>query len=170
MRTVEGRVTIGGGADGKGSFASLDAFLESLRRIGAEHDATIQAFDARYVAGDAHLESAVEHARRAMDREENVADDLAVEILLYAAGRRQIDRAMEMGVAEGDQPVVVLVLGGETDAAAAAVRERIEQADVSPDPERLASFFGITDAERAASDADLETLVLERVALLDVEK
>jgi KEOPS complex subunit Cgi121 len=154
----------------------LDAFVAELGAIGDRHGVTVQAFDARYVADRQHLERAVELADRAIARGENVARDRAVEILLYAAGRRQIDRALEMGVAEGETRAVVLVDGGGDEAGAlaaiealAAFRERASTLE-SPDVETLRDFFAISDAERGATDAGLSALVRERVALLEVEK
>ena len=172
----------------------LDTFVADLGVIGDRHGVTIQAFDARYVADRAHLERAVELADRAIDRGENVARDRAVEILLYAAGRRQIDRALEMGVDEGETRAVVLLdsdtdstgnegdrdgdrgdsnrseraaLEAVTDLNAVVAREPTLDED---DEETLTAFFEITDAERAATDATLGELVRERVALLEVEK
>ncbi|WP_255192668.1 KEOPS complex subunit Cgi121 [Natronobeatus ordinarius] len=160
--------------EGRLEIEDLDALVSRLGEIGDRHDATIQAFDARYVADRRHLERAVELADRAIERGENVARDRAVEILLYAAGRRQIDRALEMGVSEGENRVVVLVDGGD-EAGAVAALEALDGFDPGTtlealDEERLCSFFEITDAERAATDASLAELVCERVALLDVEK
>lgn len=178
----------------------LGAFLERLDRIAETHGCTVQAFDARYVVGPEHLRRAVELADRAIEREETVARERGVEILLYAAGRRQIDSALTMGVGEGELPVVVLVdepppsvrtaldsppgaagataettTGGESDAesaAATAVAELLTPAATlgTPDLERIRSFFEISDVERDAVAGDLADLVLERVALLDVEK
>jgi KEOPS complex subunit Cgi121 len=158
--------------EGTTSIADLDAFLDELSGIGAAHDATLQAFDARYVAGEAHLEQAVAAARRARERGAAIARDHAVEILLYAAGRRQINRAIEMGVDEGEHEVVVVVTGGATQEAAADVRDLLTPADALAQSDRrtIMEFFEITDAERAATDAALESLVCERVALLTVEK
>ena len=163
----------------------LDGFVTDLTDISDRHGATIQAVDARYVADRRHLERAVELADRAIDRGENVARNRAVEILLYAAGRRQIDRALEMGVDEGDTEAVVLVDadgegadGDGTDAEAAALEavadleafvDRAETLE-RRDEDTLCRFFEITDAERAATDASLAALVRERVALLEVEK
>ncbi len=153
----------------------VDAFVDRLAGIGEAHGTTIQAFDARYVADRTHLARAVELADRAFARGEAVARDRAVEILLYAAGRRQIDRALEMGVSEGENEAIVLVDGGDEAGALEAVRgletvvgeySALEGADEG----RLCSFFEVTDAERAATDASLAELVSERVALLDVEK
>ncbi|WP_222915411.1 KEOPS complex subunit Cgi121 [Natrinema sp. SYSU A 869] len=156
----------------------LDSFVADLGEVGDRHDVTIQAFDSRYVADRRHLERAVEFTDRAIDRGENVARDRAVEILLYAAGRRQIDRALEMGVGEGENRAVVLVDGG-SDGDEAAALEAVESLGAfvereptleAQDAETLCEFFEITDAERAATDAPLSALVRERVALLEVEK
>lgn len=152
-----------------------DAFVDDLAGIGAAHDSVVQAFDAGLVAGERHLERAWACARRAIDRDVAIARNPAVEVLCYAAGRRQIDDALEMGVEAGRGPIVVLVASGDQDAAAAAVRDLIDPADLESGadlgaPDRLCEYFGIGDAEVAATDADLETLVCERVALLSVER
>ncbi|WP_049969198.1 KEOPS complex subunit Cgi121 [Haladaptatus cibarius] len=165
MRVVEGRVTID----------DLDDFLSHIGDIADESDCAIQAFDARYVAGRDHLESAVEHANRAFDRGENVARDRAVEILLYAAGRRQINQGLEMGVSTGKQQVVVVVDGKQEDdenKAVAAIFDLIEPADTlgNPDCEIIFDFFDVSERELAATSASLTDLVCERVALLEVEK
>jgi len=172
MELVEGIATID----------DLDAFLERLGDIGDEHDCTIQAFDARYVAGRRHLERALELADRAIGRDDAIADDRAVEVLCYAAGRRQINRALAMGVDEGESPVVVLIAAeeesendssdGDEAAAASDVRTLLEPADTlgAFDPDTLREFFDVGDAEMVATDASLEDLVIERVALLTVEK
>ncbi|WP_121744172.1 KEOPS complex subunit Cgi121 [Natronorubrum halophilum] len=163
----------------------LDAFVARIGEIGDRHETTIQAFDARYVADRTHLERSVELADRAIARGENVARDRAVEILLYAAGRRQIDRALEMGVSEGETQAVILVTDvstgneGVRDDAETATLEELAELDAvvatGPTLERqneatLCAFFEITDAERGATDASLAALVHERVALLNVEK
>ena len=168
MELVEGIATID----------DLDPFLERLGAIGDAHDCTIQAFDARYVAGRRHLERALELADRAIERDDAIADDRAVEVLCYAAGRRQINRALAMGVDEGETPVVVLIAAendsDDADEAAAAseVRGLLEPADTLGefDPDTVREFFDVGDAEMAATDASLEDLVIERVALLTVEK
>ncbi|ELY64318.1 KEOPS complex subunit Cgi121 [Natronococcus jeotgali] len=153
----------------------LDAFVADIGAIGETHGTTLQAFDARYVAGPRHLERALELADRSIARGENVARDRAVEILLYAAGRRQIDRALEMGVGESRNRAVVLADGGDETAALEDIRELEAFVDweptlEAPDEETLQTFFEIPDRERAATDASLGALVRERVALLEVEK
>ena len=179
-------------ADGTFAIDDLDDFLGDLDGIAAETGAVVQAFDAGLVVSATQLREAARLAARAIARGEAVARDPGVEILLYAAGRRQIDRALELGVSEGERPAVVLVADfgdvpgadrppADLDAAAAAVRElaadstaeRVEDGDALPvrfDEDRVREFYGVTDRELAATTGDLADVVRERVALLDVEK
>ena len=176
----------------RGTFAidDLDAFLADLDGIAAETGAVVQAFDADLVVSATQLREAARLAARAIARGEAVARDPAVEVLLYAAGRRQIDRALELGVSEGERAAVVLVadFGGVPDAgrstadlggAVEAVRNlAVDSAEVPDadaldaafDAERVREFYGVTDRELAATNGDLADVVRERAALLDVEK
>ena len=172
MRLIEGTVRVD----------DVDDFVSELDAIASRTGATIQAFDARYVVSRRHLERAVELADRAIDRGENVARDRAVEILLYAAGRRQITDALKLGVSAGENRVVALVDAGddvtdggdaEADAAAAVRSDVLDTTEPTLgdyDPDRVRAYFDIDDAELAVVDGDLEALVCERVALLVVEK
>lgn len=150
-----------------------DAALERFDAIADRTDATLQAFDARYLVGPTHLERARDLADRAIERGEAVAEDRSMEILLYAAGRRQINRALEMGLKSTDHPVMVLVDGGDEERAAAAVEDLLEEAvdpsELEGDRARIRTFFDVTDAE-LGTGADLEALVIERVALLAVNR
>ncbi|WP_324760280.1 KEOPS complex subunit Cgi121 [Haloarcula montana] len=162
MEVVEGTATV----------ADVGAFVDRLDAIGTDHGATIQAFDARYVVDRAHLERAVKLATRAHDRGEGIADDFGVEILLYAAGRRQISQALEMGLSEGTCPVVAVVVGGDERAAAAAVADTLDPGETlgQYDRERVQSFFDVSEGELTATEGTLADAVRERVALLPVEK
>ena len=186
MRLVEGEARID----------DLDTFLGELTAIGGATGCTVQAFDARYVVDRAHLERALTLADRALARGENVARDRGVEVALYAAGRRQIDRALTTGVSEGEESVVVLVAAdpeagttddgagdaSDTDAptdpdareaeAADRVRDLLDPAGAlgAYDETLVREFFDVTDAELAATEGTLADAVHERVALLDVRK
>jgi len=95
--------------EGIATVDDVTAFVEDLAAIGDDHDCVVQAFDARLVAGYDHLATATRYAARAHRRDDAVARDPAVEILVYAAGRRQIRRALELGVDEGETPAAVVV-------------------------------------------------------------
>jgi KEOPS complex subunit Cgi121 len=166
MEVVEGVATVD----------DVDAFVERLGAIGEEFGVAAQAFDACCVAGRGHLEQAVRLANRAAERDNRIARDRAVEILLYAAGRRQINRALSMGVDAGTTPAVVVVDGSGADAdeqgAARAVRKLLDPAETlgDYDRERVHDFFDITETELAATEGTLADAVRERVALLTIER
>ncbi len=159
--------------EGWAEIDEVDRFLGSLNEVGAAHDSAVQAMDARYIAGTDHLAAAVDRATRAFDRGDTIADDLAIEILCYAAGRRQIERAMEIGVRPGRIPVGIVVAGGDEAGAVRAIRRLVaEEQVIGPerDDAEIAAYFNITDRERRVTDAGLEALVIERVSLLAVDK
>lgn len=166
MELVEGAATV----------EDVDEFVARLGAIGEEHDVAVQAFDTRYVVDREHLGRAVEFADRAFARDDAIARDRSVEILLYAAGRRQINRALEIGVGEGEAPVVVVVHDSdgndEESNAATAVADLLDPAETlgEYDAECVREFFDVGDRELAATDGTLADLVRERVALLTVEK
>lgn len=167
MRLLDGNLTV----------VDLDEFLATLDAIAEETNTTVQAFDADYVVSKEHLGRAIERADRAIARGENVARDRAVEILCYAAGRRQINRALDLGVSEGENRVVVLVDSASGDeaaeeAAVEALREYVEEGEVLGvyDEATVREYFDVSDAELSAVEGTLADVVLERVALLDVEK
>lgn len=193
MRLLEASVEIGGER-----FPDVESFLEVLEGVSDAHGVTAQAFDARYVVSERHLERALELADRERDRGAGIARDRGVEMTLYAAGRRQIDRALEMGVSAGETPIVVAIDGADSEgnsngnsnsdgngddgdedeseqserAAAEAIGEELDRAETlgSYDEDRVRSFYDIGAAELDATDAGIEALVLERVALLVVER
>ena len=171
-----------------GTFAidDLDAFLGDLDAVAAETGAVVQAFDAGLVVSATQLRGAA----RAIARGEAVARDPGVEVLLYAAGRRQIDRALELGVSAGERRVVVLAAdfgdvpgvkrsAADLDAAVDGLRSlATDSSEIASgdgrstefDEDRVREFYGVTDRELAATNGDLADAVRERVALLDVEK
>ncbi|MFB6235172.1 MAG: KEOPS complex subunit Cgi121 [Halopenitus sp.] len=166
--------------EGVADVDDLDEFLATVDEIRSETGAVVQLFDARYVVSREHLTRAVALAERAAGRDETVARDRAVEVLLYAAGRRQIDRALEMGVSEGEVPAVAVAYAPasdadattDVDAAADRVADLLTPAETLDDLDRgrVMDFFDVTEAELTATTGTLTDVVLERVALLDVEK
>lgn len=158
--------------DGHAKIETPDQFVNEIGQISDETGSTIQFFDADYVAGERHLQRAIELAGRAIDRGTTIARDPAVEWLLYAAGRRQINRALEMGVSEGSVAVVGVVDGGDEAKAVEAVEKLLASTEATEwgDSGTLREFFEIGEEELAVVDGNLESVVLERVALLTVER
>ena len=87
----------------QGTIQDIDSFLQQVLSFSQENKIVIQAFNADVIYGKNHLASAVEHAVRAMKRKTNTTNSLAMEILLYASGERQLKLAIpKMGVKSGE--------------------------------------------------------------------
>ncbi len=169
------------------SIAAVEDFLAVLREISKNYAVTIQAMDAVLIAGEEHITSAVTKAIRAVSKKKSITSDLGLEILLYAAGKRQIERALAMGVTEGDKKVAIVIVDARGEKDLELVAEEVKrktgmkeepirelELDVEHNEhkrDKLKKFFAITEEElNAVGEQKLKMLVLERVALLDVLK
>ncbi len=178
---------------GKVKVSNVDDFLAVLKTIAHKYDVTIQAMNAELIAGEEHIKSAVKKALRAVERNRNITNDLSLEILLYAAGRRQIERALAMGVSESEgenaKTVAIVIVdtytsasggkdldmvAGEVKKATMMVEEPVQELELEHNEdkkEKLKQFFEISEDElKAVGESKLKQLVLERVAMLDVLK
>ena len=184
---------------GKVRVSNVDDFLAVLKTIAHKYDVTIQAMNAELIAGEEHIKSAVKKALRAVGRNRNITNDLGLEILLYAAGRRQIERALAMGVSKSEdenaKTVAIVIVDTHTYTSASRgkdldmvaeevkretmmVEEPVQELELGLElehnedkKEQLKRFFEISEDElKAVGESKLKQLVLERVAMLDVLK
>ncbi len=71
----------------------------------------IQLMNADAIAGKEHLLHGTIHAINAFKREENLANDLGIEILLRTSGQRQISKAFDiLGLNEGEMNMAVVMI------------------------------------------------------------
>jgi len=154
----------------------LEEFLQKLKKISRERNLTLQALDADKIAGKEHIMFAVEKAMNSFRKGSNIAYDLAKEIMIYAAGTRQISRALRLGVHEGHNNIVLVAVGYEEEISAAG--EEFNEIEPGHTLEYNGSkrnavmeVFRITEEEiEAVGETRIPELVLERVALVDVIK
>lgn len=149
-----------------------EKFLHKLKKLSKEKNIVIQALDADKLAGEEHLRFAVEKATNSFKTGRNIANDLAKEIMLYAAGTRQINKAMRLGVHAGKNNTALVAIGEAIDLSAfdEIIPKHVLQYDESK-KEALMDIFNITKEELEAVGIEkIPELVLERVALVDVIK
>ncbi len=149
-----------------------EKFLQKLKKISKEQNIAIQALDADRLAGEEHIRFAVEKAINSFKTGKNIANDLAKEIMLYAAGTRQISRAMKLGVHSGKNNIALVAIGEAPELSAfnEITSQPVLQYSESK-KEALMDIFNITEEEiEAVGIEKLPELVLERVALVDVIK
>jgi len=135
---------------------------DHFRSLGGE----AVLFDPDMVCGPAHLLSAAEHAERAFSNGTNRSNTLATEIILYAAGDRQISKAMrKMNPKDPEGPVAALIIGLSDLRLEAIGAERCDHIlEASIDKARA---LGI---DIYGKGIDPESLALELVAMLEIEK
>ncbi len=158
MNILEAKIDIG----------NLDDFLEEINIIEKENNAIIQGFDPSYIISHRHLKESIKKAKRSFKRNEQIADELSMEIMLYAAGTRQIEKALEIGLKPSKSEAVFIIENSKK--ARNDLKKKVKENNIEYGG-RVKDFFNITDKELDTVGKDkLELLVLERIALLDITK
>lgn len=150
----------------------MEAFLKKIRKISKEKNIVIQALNTDKLAGKEHLMFAIEKAMISYKTGKNMANDPSKEIMLYAAGTRQINRAIRIGIHNGNNNIALVAIGEHIDLSdfSDIVQKNVLQYDKSKNAD-LMDVFNITDEEIHAVGADrIPELVIERVALVDILK
>ncbi|MFW9914909.1 MAG: KEOPS complex subunit Cgi121 [Candidatus Thorarchaeota archaeon] len=87
--------------------------IEKARKIGDKMP-LFQVVDAAFIGGKEHLLSSFWHASRHFDTGRNISSHFSLEVLLYAAGVRQIHQAISsLGIQESTQTIALIA--GSTD-------------------------------------------------------
>lgn len=166
-------VIVGGVVD----IADVREFIGRLAAIGRECGVTAQAVNADLVAGAGHIAYAVRKAEESFREGRNLARDLGMEIMLYLRGRRQIEKALELGLRQGRNSVAIIVVGDAPSRAADRARALLDRADDSVvdyghgKEAALMRVYDITPAEAEIVGRErIPLLVRERSALLELDK
>jgi KEOPS complex subunit Cgi121 len=147
--------------------------VEALKRY------KIQLLDARNLAGREHIEFAVEQAKKAFERGENISSDFLIEVLVRASATRQIKVALErLGIKGRKEVVVIAEEVPEEFLKRYSCSECDEVLEVTQEKyQRLKEIYGITEEEiRTLAEESfssrvqvLKELIKERIALLNAE-
>jgi KEOPS complex subunit Cgi121 len=160
---------------GKPVITDRAELISALKRLQASHGCVIQALDADKVVCERHLLFATKKALQAFSKRRNIAKDLGVEIMRYASGERQIERALSIGLSSTTKRIA-LVLAPMPSIAGCRFPDASEISSIVEEDGLGCSFklgsvketFNITEEEIAAVGEDrIPDLVLERVALVD---
>jgi KEOPS complex subunit Cgi121 len=151
-------------------------FLDRVKKISEKYGIAIQVMNAKLVYGKDHLISAVEHAQRSFKRGSNATNSLAMEILLYASGERQIQKSIEkIGVKEGESELAFVFVGNFKEKEEKIIEETLK--DLKRDDKVLEGSldtlkrFGFTEIELETIPKEKQgDLILEKVAMVDVIK
>ena len=154
----------------------LGAFIDQIRGIGACNRCAIICFDADRVAGLRHVQIALGRALRATSSRSGIARSLEMEALLFASGSRQCAVGAAFGVHTGFNRAFVAIIPPQEEACTALTGCMdivcADWEEINPVKRKvLMDLFTITEAElQAAGEDQIRALVLERLALLEVNR
>jgi KEOPS complex subunit Cgi121 len=167
------------------AFAKVEAFLKANRKL-TQQNVDIQFFDAQLVATQDHLYFAVLNALQAFHTQTNISKSVAVETMLYASARRQIQKAIDIiGVKPDSKTVAVVIVGATSEQVEVAIQELTEYLGAEPDesilkltPEKekkIRAAYKIGDKEiqtatKTTAEAALVDLIVEHIALLSTQQ
>lgn len=82
-------------------FAAFAQSIENPQNVLKCHGERAVLFNPGLVAGLPHGEFARLHTERAFERGENIARDYTIEFLVRLSGRKQIEKALKIGIQKG---------------------------------------------------------------------
>ena len=159
-----------------GNIIDIDSFLKKINNFAQQKNVIIQVLNAEKIYDEIHIISAVQHAKRAIERKTNSTNSLEMEILLYAAGERQLKIAIpKMGVQKGDSKIAFVLIND--DISDALINELLSSLSLIRDDKTLEGDentlkqFGITQKEIDTVTKDkYKDLILEKTAMVDIIK
>lgn len=163
----------------KGYIKDVNNFLKKVGDFASKNSLIIQVFNADMIYGKNHIISAVNHAKRAMERKTNTTNSLEKEILLYASGERQLKHAIpKMGIKDGKGKIALVIMSKvEGEILGHYFNDLIKLLNLKRDDKVLEGNedtlrkFGINENElKTVMKARYGDLILEKVAMVDIIK
>lgn len=160
----------------KGYVSNIDEFLKKIYSFCAKHSIVIQVFNAKSIFDNKHIISAYKHAKRAFEQKTNTTNSLAMEILLYTSGERQLKLAIpKIGIKKGQVDIAIIFIGIKI--TNKLIDELIKKLSLKRDDKVLEGDintlkkFGLKQSEiKTVSRNKYGSLILEKVALVDIIK
>jgi KEOPS complex subunit Cgi121 len=155
---------------GKPAIRDKWLLISAIKDLQSSHGCIVQALDADKIASERHLRFAVQKALAAFSEARNIAKDEGMEIMRYASGERQIERALFMRVSDRTQRIALVLVGSGTlpdDSELSRIIE-LDGLGCSFCAKAVIEAFNISSEELCAvGEERIEDLVIERVALVD---
>jgi KEOPS complex subunit Cgi121 len=158
---------------GKPIIQDSGRLLSAIKDLQSRHGCIVQALDADKIAGERHIRFAAKKALAAFSEARNIAKDAGMEIMRYASGERQIERALFMRISDRTERIALVLAGtgGKYCWPDATELSRIIELDGQGGSfcaKAVKEAFNISSEElQAVGEERIEDLVIERVALVD---
>lgn len=145
-------------------FAAFAQIIENPQKVVNQYGKRAALFNPALIAGFVHVEFALMHTEKAVTRGENIARDYTIEFLVRLSGRKQIEKALEIGLKKG---TYIGVLAEES-----CIQEMEEDflnrddslLKLTPEKEDcIKDFYDVTGTGK-----DLQKQIFEKIALLSL--
>jgi tRNA threonylcarbamoyladenosine modification (KEOPS) complex Cgi121 subunit len=163
------------------AFAKVEAFLK-INRKQNKPEVAIQFFDADLIATGEHLYFAALNSLQAFKNKTNISKTVAVESMLYASAKRQIQKAIDLiGVKPESKNIAALIIGGKAEDVDTILQELNVYLGLQPNEavleltaykqQKIQDALRISEKElktatKTTTEQALVDLVVEHVALL----
>lgn len=169
---------------GKIVISDVNEFIKKIKEIREVYNPYIlQVIDTAYLINIDQINLAIRKTIESFERRDNISNDPSIELLLYLSGKRNINKAIEIGIKNGENYAVFVVYDKDTNKLKWIEQDIKKRFVIVPldiddliryDPEKkskLMSFYDITKEEiDAVGEKKISKLVLEREVLLDLLK
>jgi len=158
---------------GKPLIQDRGLLLSAIKDLQSRHGCIVQALDADKIAGERHIRFAAKKALAAFSEARNIAKDAGMEIMRYASGERQIERALFLRISDRTERMALVLARPECgcswpDASELSRIIELDKQGFSFCAKAVKEAFNISSEElRAVGEERIEDLVIERVALVD---
>jgi KEOPS complex subunit Cgi121 len=157
---------------GKPVIRDKGLLISTIKDLQSRHGCIVQALDADKIVSERHIYYAAEKAMAAFSEQRNIAKDAGMEIMRYASGERQIERALFMGISDRTERIALVLAnfgrGCWPDASELSLIIEPDGRGCSFYAKGVKEAFSISSEElQAVGEERMEDLVIERVALVD---
>lgn len=166
-------------AGGRINADEVDELLKKISEIDQKLGTTSQIFKSSCIAGPEHLLHSARLALTASATGINFASSLGVELACWTSAQRQIGRALSIvGITKSDREIALITIGFSNDQVERAMNEILSELKIVRDDASLKineektkvllNTFSIPPI--LLKTYDIQKLVMERVALLALER
>lgn len=149
--------------------ASIDSVEETLDLIDTikQDGEIIQLLNADSIASTNHVLHGVNQAFLAFDRDENLAKDISVEIVLRCSAQRQISKAFKiLGLREGEMNLCAVLINCRDYTEILSSLFTLDDDVLIADDEKLVETYNITNQE--LENLSVEEIIIDRITKLTV--
>ena len=148
--------------------ATIDSIDETLKQMNnlKKDGEIIQLLNADSIVSKNHIINGVNQAFLAFSRDENLANDISVEIVLRCSAQRQISKAFNiLGLKEGNVNLCAVFINCNYTEELSSLFSRDDEV-FAADENRLKKGYGISEDE--LKTMSMENIIIDRITKLTV--